>query len=231
METGSTHVRFCRRRRIAARLGPVILAGCGLALLPAGGRGIAGETAAGTANETSEVRPPVGPGDLPEMLPGRWKIALCVSDDNDHAWIRFENPETGSVRSIGRFHLLVGGWFDPRRMRWNYLPTFRTGLYMDREQRREGELADGSEILRSAWVENPQLFVGGGARGHAIVRNNCATYARDAWHFYTGEYWELPAIHSPRTLRESIGRVHPDVLTAGKPGAPPGRTRLASKRR
>jgi hypothetical protein len=166
-------------------------------------------------SDRQAIRAPVGPADLPESLPGRWKISLCVSDDNGHAWIRFENPETGDVRSIGRFHLLVGGWFEPQRFRWNYPPTFRTGLYMDREQRREPELADGSEILRTAWVDNPQLYVGGGPRGHAIVRNNCATYARDAWHFYTGEYWELPVVHTPRSLRDSVGREHPEVLTVG----------------
>jgi hypothetical protein len=123
------------------------------------------------------------------------------------------------VRSIGRFHLLVGCWFDREHLRWNYLPTFRTGLYMDREQGREPELADGSEILRTAWVDNPRIYVARGPRGHALVRNNCATYARDAWHFYTGEYWELPAIHTPRSLRESVGHEHPEVLTVSQRGA------------
>ncbi|MBL8849673.1 MAG: hypothetical protein JNG89_08310, partial [Planctomycetaceae bacterium] len=46
--------------------------------------------------------------------------------------------------------------------------------------------------------------------------NNCATYARDAWHFYTGEHWELPVIHTPKALRESVGHEHPEVLTVSK---------------
>jgi hypothetical protein len=154
---------------------------------------------------------PIGPDELPEILPGRWKISLCVSEDNAHAWIRLENPETGAIRSIGRYHLLVGGWFDFKHVRWNYPPTFRTGVYMDREQSREAALADGNEILRTAWVERPTLFVGESARGHAIVRNNCATYARDAWHFYTGEYLELPAVHTPRSLRQAVVRSQSDI--------------------
>lgn len=174
------------------------------------------ETDAGSPVGAPEVRRPTGPEDLPEQLPGRWQISLCVSDDNGHAWIRFQNAETGEIRSIGRFHLLVGGWFDRGRLHWNYLPTFRTGLYMDREQRREPELADGSETLRTAWVENPKIYVASGVRGHALVRNNCVTYARDAWRYYTGENWELPAIHTPRSLRESVGRAHPEVLTVSK---------------
>ena len=192
---------------------------------------VAGETDP-PVDVRTEVRRPVGPDDLPQSLPGRWEISLCVADDNGHAWIRFENLDTGEVRSISRFHVLVGGWFDRKEFRWNYAPTFRTGLHMDREQRREPDVADGSEILRTTVVEDPQVFVGKRARGHALVRNNCATYARDAWYFYTGEYWELPEIHSPKHLRESIGREHPAALTAGQRAvSEKNRTRQAGRRR
>ncbi|MBL8850674.1 MAG: hypothetical protein JNG89_13425, partial [Planctomycetaceae bacterium] len=161
--------------RISCRLAIAAWLACALA--------VGNAAAAPPAEATAAVRPPTGPADLPDELPGRWRISLCVSDSNDHAWIRFENPENGSIRSIGRYHLLVGGWFDRAHLRWNYAPTLRTGLHMDREQGREADLADGSEILRTAWVENPRIYVARGPRGHALVRNNCATYARDAWHF------------------------------------------------
>jgi len=203
-------------RQLRSMIGPSL--GCWFVLALAVSVVTAEETNASGPVGAPAVRRPIGPADLPEQLPGRWQISLCVSDDNGHAWIRFQNAETGEIRSIGRFHLLVGGWFDRGRLRWNYLPTFRTGLYMDREQRREPELADGSEILRTAWVENPRVYIASGVRGHALVRNNCVTYARDAWRFYTGEYWELPAIHTPKSLRESVGHVHPEVLRVSKRG-------------
>jgi hypothetical protein len=33
---------------------------------------------------------------------------------------------------------------------------------------------------------------------------NCTTYARDAWYFYTGEYYHLPAIASPDALTAQV---------------------------
>jgi hypothetical protein len=147
----------------------LLLIGCGLILAGCQIPGVPADVDAPHASLTA-IRRPVGPDDLPDRLAGRWRISLCVSDDNGHAWIRFENADSGDVRSVGRYHLLVGGWFDRGKRRWNYLPTFRTGLHMDREQRREPDLVDGSEMLRTAWVEDPPLFVGGD-RGTSIPAN------------------------------------------------------------
>lgn len=154
------------------------------------------------------------------MLPGRWLVSLCVSRNRGHTWIRFENVETGEVRSISRFHLFVGGWFDRERGRWNYGPTWRTGLHMDRDQRYEADIADGGGaggiILLFTYIDDPPIYVGGGVTGHGVVRNNCVSYTRDAWYFYTGELYELPGIHSPTDLINSIAERHPEVRVSGE---------------
>lgn len=160
------------------------------------------------------VRPPIGPEELPHALPGRWLVSLCASRNHGHTWIRFENVETGEVRSISRFHILVGGWFDRNRMRWHYPPTWRTGLSMDRDQRYEEHVQEGGIILLFAYVEDPPIFIGSGPYGHGVVRNNCVTYTRDAWYFYTGEHYELPGIHSPTDLIDAVAERHPEIRSS-----------------
>jgi hypothetical protein len=170
--------------------------------------------AADLAQPSARIRRPLGPDELPDYLPGRWKVSLCISTDPDHAWIRFENVETGEVRSVSRFHLLVGGWFDAKHLHWNYGLTTRTGVYMDREQSLEEKLGQGYYRMLSAYVDNPRILKGEHeGRGHGVVKNNCVTYTRDAWHFYTGEYYPLPeGVHTPDALCNCILHYHPEVL-------------------
>jgi hypothetical protein len=165
----------------------------------------------------SEVREPLGPAEIPETLPGHWRASLCIAENNGHAWIRLENCETGEVRSIGRYHLLVGGWFDREHFRWNYPPTFRTGLYMDREQKAEFEQTADECILVTQEVEDPRLLVNDRTRGHGMVRNNCVTYARDIWYVMTGEKFDLPPIHTPRALRKAVEAAHPELVDPESP--------------
>lgn len=146
------------------------------------------------------------------MLPGRWSASLCIAENNGHAWIRLQNCETGEVRTIGRYHLLVGGWFDREHFRWNYPPTFRTGLYMDREQKAEFQQTADECILVTKIVDEPRLLVNDRTRGHGMVRNNCVTYARDIWYVMTGERFELPPIHTPRALRKAVEDAHPELV-------------------
>jgi len=160
----------------------------------------------------TEIREPLGPAEIPESLPGWWRASLCIAENNGHAWIRLENCATGEVRTIGRYHLLVGGWFDRTHLRWNYPPTFRTGLYMDREQKAESLQTAAECILVTREVENPRLQVNDRTRGHGMVRNNCVTYARDIWYVMTGEKFDLPPIHTPRALRKSVEAAHPELV-------------------
>jgi hypothetical protein len=169
------------------------------------------------ARPQGEIRAPLGPADIPEVLPGCWRASLCVSENNGHAWIRLEDCETGEVRTIGRYHLLVGGWFDREQFRWNYPPTFRTGLYMDREQQAEFEQTADECILITKVVDAPRLLVNGRTRGHGMVRNNCVTYARDIWYVMTGEKFDLPPIHTPRALRKAVQAAHPEAVDRDPP--------------
>ena len=161
---------------------------------------------------SKEVRPPIGPDDLPETLPGRWKVSLCVMVQPGHAWIRFENVETGEVRSISRFHLFVGAWFDEENWKWHYAPTTRTGVYMDREQSIHTKYPKDRWLLLSAYVDNPKIYKGENTHGHGMARNNCVTYTRDAWYFYTGEYYALHRVHDPAELRRAVVQHHPEVV-------------------
>jgi hypothetical protein len=107
--------------------------------------------------------------------------------------------------------MLVGGWFDRRRMRWVYPPTFYPGLSMDRDQKYEEDVLQEGTLLAFRYVDDPPVFTGGGLYGHGVIRNNCVTYARDAWYFYTGEFYELPALHTPSDLAEAVAARHPEI--------------------
>lgn len=164
------------------------------------------------------VRSPLGPDELPESLPGRWQVSLCLNTEHSHAWIRFQNLETGEVRTVSRFHLLVGGWFDARELHWNYGVTTQTGVYMDREQSLEKGVREGKYVLLTSTVENPRIFKGeNDGHGHGVKTNNCVTYSRDAWYQYTGEYYPLPkGYHGPSVLKNCILHYHPEILSTGR---------------
>lgn len=169
------------------------------------------ETRRGASSHTG-VRKPLGPDELPDSLPGRWKVSLCVMVKPAHAWIRYENVETGEVRSISRFHLLVGGWYDKKEKQWNYGLTTKTGVYMDREQSIEHKYPQSRFLLLSSYVDNPKIYKGDHkGRGHGMAVNNCVTYTRDAWYFYTGEYYALTRFHEPSELRGAVLTHHPEV--------------------
>ncbi|MCC7423877.1 MAG: hypothetical protein IT428_26735 [Planctomycetaceae bacterium] len=162
------------------------------------------------------IRKPASADEIPESLPGRWKVTLCVMVHPGHAWIRFENVETGEVRSISRFHYLVGAWYDRENRHWHYPPTIKAGVWMDREQSIEYQpekYPREKYVLLSTYVDNPRLYKGkGDGRGHGMAVNNCVSYSRDAWYFYTGEYYGLTRIHDPQELVRAVVHHHPEVL-------------------
>ncbi len=162
------------------------------------------------STDTSSIRRPLGPDEIPESLPGRWKVSLCIKAPG-HAWIRYENLDTGEVRSISRYHLLVGGWADKKHLRWHYPPTTKSGLYMDREQGLERR-RDGQYLLLSTIIDDPVIYRGDGTHGHGMLVNNCVTYTRDAWHDYTGEWYDLPPAHAPADLRHAVLTRHPEAF-------------------
>lgn len=157
------------------------------------------------------IRAPLKPDELPTRLPGVWKVSLCINDT--HAWLRFENQENGTVRSFGRYQRGVGGWWDEEKQRWLYPHAPVAGVYCDMEQKYEPDVRAGKSLLLSVLVKNPKIYRGiGDGFGHGWVRNNCITFARDAWYYYSREWYPLPSLHAPGDLLVQVLKQHPEVL-------------------
>jgi RHS repeat-associated protein len=151
---------------------------------------------------------PGGPNDLPIELKGMWKVSICA--DDAHAWIRFEKVDTGEVHTTGRYKHGFGGRVDEDG---NQVvpPTFISGVQYDHDLIKEEGVKNGKFVTRSVIVKDPKIFKGknpfgfGGAPyswvGLGDATNNCSTYARDAWFFYSGEYHYMPGPDHPSRLR------------------------------
>ncbi len=148
-------------------------------------------------------RSPVGPAELPERLSGEWTVSLCIK--TSHAWIRFENEATGEVHTLGSYKKGAGGVRDPRSFRWLHPPVKVSGVQWDVDLRHEEEVAEGNFRLLNVQVTDPVIFRGDGdGFGHGGYRNNCTTYARDAWHFYSEQWYELPFVQTPGSLYHAV---------------------------
>jgi hypothetical protein len=144
-----------------------------------------------------------GPSELPERLVGIWDISLCVGDT--HSWIRFQNVETGEVHTCGRYGKGFGGITDKSSgaLLWPAAPV--GGVLWDMDLLYEQGLRQDKRVLRVVRVLDPVVYHGRlGGYHHFGVRMNCTTYARDAWFFYTGEYYHLPLIASPDALATQL---------------------------
>lgn len=159
------------------------------------------------AKAKTELVVPVPTSQLPEQLPGVWKVSLCAK--KGHTWIRFENQTTKEVRTLGRFARGVGGKWNRETRSWDWRPAPVSGVLMDMELRHEPSIKKGYYILLSVYAKDPKIFRGiNNGVGHHGIRNNCVTYARDAWHFYSNEWYNLPPIHTPASLRKRVIKYH-----------------------
>jgi len=153
-----------------------------------------------TANVRGQIR---GPSELPRQLAGVWEISLCVGDT--HAWIRFENVETGEVHTCGRYGKGFGGITDKSSGMSIWPPAPVGGVLWDMDLMYEQGIRSDKRVLRVVRVSNPVVYRGTfNGYYHFGVRMNCTTYARDAWFFYAGEYYHLPAIASPDALATQL---------------------------
>lgn len=140
-----------------------------------------------------------GPSRLPSQLTGPWLISLCVGDT--HAWIRYQNVGTGEVHTCGRYGRGFGSLTDSRTGKLLWPAAGSSGVQWDMDMMYDRGLRTDMRILRTTLVNNPIIYRGTlNGFGHLGVRINCVTYARDAWYFYTREYYTLPPIASPRAL-------------------------------
>lgn len=136
--------------------------------------------------------------DAPERLEGRWEIALCASPGK-HTWLRMQSLQTGEVVTISRYRKGAGGDPSLDGEAFERSKASRSGVWLNREVKSYGP---GREhVLLTTVVADPVLYRGqGGGDGHHGIRNNCVTYTRNAWAFYTGVHYDLPVLHSPTTL-------------------------------
>lgn len=142
----------------------------------------------------------LGPDAIPEQLPGVWRVGLCIKGST-HAWIRFENVNTGEVHTVGRYAILAGG----------RPPVTRSGLQWDRDLRREEDVRAGKYLLLTVEITDPKIYRGlTNGYGHGLIKNNCATYARDAWRHYSGETYRLSFIETPQDLLARVLERHPE---------------------
>jgi hypothetical protein len=142
-----------------------------------------------------------GPARLPRQLSGDWLVSLCVSDT--HAWIRYQNIETGEVHTCGRYGRGFGSINDSRTGQRLWPAAGSSGVQWDMDMMYDQGLRLDMQVLRSTIVRNPIIYRGAfHGFGHLGIRINCATYARDAWYFYTREFYSLPPIASPRALAD-----------------------------
>jgi hypothetical protein len=153
-----------------------------------------------TANVQGQI---CGPSELPKQLAGVWEISLCVGDT--HAWIRFQNLETGEVHTCGRYRKGFGGITDKSSGMSIWPPAPAGGVLWDMDLLYECGIRSDKRVLRVVRVSNPVVYRGFlNGYHHFGVRMNCITYARDAWFFYTGEYYHLPLIASPDALATQL---------------------------
>jgi hypothetical protein len=128
---------------------------------------------------------------LPSSLPGTWTVHLCIA--GEQSWIRLENAQSGE------FHTL------------SYSGQSQTGIQWDLDVQREIELKSIEHIRASVTVQNPRIFRGATkARNYGLSPGNCAGFTRDAWYFYSGEWYPLPSPPSAAALRELVLRQHPE---------------------
>ena len=151
---------------------------------------------------------PGGPSDIPKSLEGTWNVSICIGED--HAWIRFENASNPEiVRTLGRYQLGYGGRVDENG-KVIIPPVAIPGVQIDQDNKKEAGFKKGMYISRTIQVTDPVMYKGPnpfGYGGHWLIpeyENNCATYARDAWYYYSGEWKYLPGPDLPYFLGKWI---------------------------
>ena len=161
-----------------------------------------------------------GPEGVPGMLPGVWHITLCLETGqigHRHCWIRYQNVHTGEVHTLARFLKGRGGWKD-RHGRLVATPATVAGLLWDNDLKRECQIRHGRIHMLNIVRTNPCIYRGwNNGYGHNAVINNCATWCRDAWEYYTGEDACMPPfIHTTGRLHASLNRMHPRLALPGR---------------
>lgn len=155
---------------------------------------------------------PRGPGQIPEQLSGLWEVSVCLKPSwgVSHTWIRYKNVETGEAHTLSCFRRGLPGIRTLDDQGWLVPPIRETGLHWDYDLRHEVEVQAGGLTIDRVLVWNPKIHHKSNPFQHGIIRDNCVTHVRDAWHAYTGEWYNLAPLHVPRMLARDMRKTKPD---------------------
>ncbi len=152
---------------------------------------------------------------------GEWKISIAAHGGNDiehdgwrtvgHSWIIYENTATGELHTAGAYATGAGAWADGTGAK---VAGAQWDIQADLDRTLDGT---HKHELRSVVVQNPILYhrkkFGGTWMQHVPIvgdgdaGNNCASYARDVWYEYTGEFFwfnQQGPIDNPKELEVDI---------------------------
>ncbi len=167
-------------------------------------------------SRTCPPRRLLNPDQMPCRLKGTWKITMVLEVDCNqfgHAYLRYENVDTGEFHTIGRY---CRGWGNARELIGNPSPVGPSpfsGVVWDLDAAREPEYQARKFYAISTVKTDPFVLRGiNGGWGHGGLVNNCNTHVRDAWHCYTGEWYDLcPVWHTSNHLLSQIAKRHPEI--------------------
>ena len=110
------------------------------------------------------------------------------------------SDDPDDVHSVGKYEHGYGGRRDDAG-RIIIPPVTIPGIQWDREKFKEQGFRDGLFPHRTIIIKDPKIYKGTTPCCFSVLDNNCTTYARDAWYFYSGEWAPLPGPDLPSTLR------------------------------
>jgi hypothetical protein len=155
---------------------------------------------------------PGGPSDVPDKLDGTWQVSIVVG--GGHAYIRYENTETGETHTVGNYEHGYGGRIDANG-RVIIPPVTLPGLQWDQDMKKEAGFKGDLFQSRTVVIKDPVIYKDSTPFEYGWYGDNCTTYAKDAWHFYTGEVYFIVGPDVPGYLESAIKfkNEHQDIIT------------------
>lgn len=116
------------------------------------------------------------------------------------------------MHTVARFREGFGDYTDPATGRLIVGNVPESGLWWDQDLRFEEHVRAGKYPFLTVLVNDPIIYrAGGRCAGYTFCGDNCVHYARDAWHFYSGEWYDLPALALPLHLVRQVRCSHPHI--------------------
>lgn len=150
----------------------------------------------------------------PAQLQGTWWVSLCVK--GNHAWIRFQNADTGKVHTLCRAMKGWGQEKDPATGQIIKPGCPFDGVMWDADLDFD-QPGKPAYLHITTIVKDPMIFKGANnGQGYGKFKLNCAVFARDAWHDYSGDSLTI-LVPSPEALEGAIWRRYPQARQMQRP--------------